>query len=230
MRILALADIHGGLDELARVLADPGAAAPDLILVAGDIVRFLSPRELDPVMALLAEAGVPLLAVAGNCDGPVVDAGLTRMGYNISGRGLLLDGGAVGIAGAKGAPPRWPQPWSRTDAEIGRAAAAGLAAIASAPVRILVTHAPPAGILALVPGAPGPVELPGSPALRQAMDDFRPDAIVCGHIHEGRSITQAGRTTVICCGSVRDGRYAVLETSPDRSPAGPRVTARLGEA
>ena len=38
MRVLALYDIHGNVDALDAVLADPRAADPDAVLVGGDVV------------------------------------------------------------------------------------------------------------------------------------------------------------------------------------------------
>ena len=38
MRVLALYDIHGNIDALEAVLADPRAADPDVVLVGGDAV------------------------------------------------------------------------------------------------------------------------------------------------------------------------------------------------
>jgi Icc-related predicted phosphoesterase len=38
MRILALYDIHGNVEALDAVLADPRAAAPDVVVVGGDVV------------------------------------------------------------------------------------------------------------------------------------------------------------------------------------------------
>jgi len=38
MRLLALYDIHGNLDALEAVLADPRAASPDAVVIGGDVV------------------------------------------------------------------------------------------------------------------------------------------------------------------------------------------------
>ncbi|WP_053225800.1 metallophosphoesterase family protein [Solirubrobacter soli] len=38
MNVLALYDIHGNIDALEAVLADPRAASPDVVLVGGDVV------------------------------------------------------------------------------------------------------------------------------------------------------------------------------------------------
>lgn len=216
LRILALADIHGGTRQLTEVLAHPEARSADLIAVAGDIVRFLNPAGFAGVAALLRETGIAVVAVAGNCDGPRVESLLTQEGWNISGRGCLLPGApgagneaAIGLAGAAGAPPYVTYSWHTIDSEIGLLAGAGLREIALAGTRILLTHTQPSGVIAETPS--GRAELPGSPALRQAMDTYQPHLLICGHIHEGRSITEVGATTVVCCGSVRDKCFAVIE-------------------
>jgi len=39
---------------------------------------------------------------------------------------------------------------------------------------------------------------PGSRGVRKALDKFKPDFLICGHIHEGGGITEKiGKTTVI---------------------------------
>jgi putative phosphoesterase len=63
MRILALYDIHGNIEALDAVLADPRAANPDAIVVGGDVVpgRFAS-EALERITALT----VPVHHVRGN--------------------------------------------------------------------------------------------------------------------------------------------------------------------
>jgi Icc-related predicted phosphoesterase len=224
MRLLAVADIHGGREQLAAVLSTADAEAADIILVAGDIVRFLDPRGFAQVGELLSSAGAVVLAVAGNCDGPQVEAELTRLGWNISGRGRQF--GVVGVAGAAGAPPYHSYSWHSADSEIGLLAGLGMQAIAGSPVRILLAHTPPAGVRASTQHG-GAAELPGSAALRHAMDVYQPDLLVCGHIHEGRSVTQVGRTRVVCCGSVRDGYYAAIALADREGSPAPALCVHL---
>jgi Icc-related predicted phosphoesterase len=38
VNVLALYDIHGNVDALEAVLADPRAADPDVVVVGGDVV------------------------------------------------------------------------------------------------------------------------------------------------------------------------------------------------
>ena len=63
MRILALYDIHGNLDALDAVLADPRAADPDAVVVGGDVVPGAFAVE---VLDRLAGLGVPTHWVRGN--------------------------------------------------------------------------------------------------------------------------------------------------------------------
>ena len=65
MRIAALYDIHGNIDALEAVLAEVESAAPDLIVLGGDVVMGPFPAEtMDRLLALRR----PLEWVRGNTD------------------------------------------------------------------------------------------------------------------------------------------------------------------
>jgi predicted phosphodiesterase len=67
VKILALYDIHGNLDALDAVLADPRAAHPDAVVVGGDVVPGAFPEAvLDRLQALGRELLVPVHWVRGN--------------------------------------------------------------------------------------------------------------------------------------------------------------------
>ncbi len=59
MRVLALYDIHGNVDALDAVLADPAAAAADAVLVGGDAVPGPFPLETLARLRELARARAP---------------------------------------------------------------------------------------------------------------------------------------------------------------------------
>jgi putative phosphoesterase len=65
MRIAALYDIHGNAPALRAVLSDVDAAAPDLVVVGGDVVAGPQPVE---ALELLLARGRPLRWVMGNGD------------------------------------------------------------------------------------------------------------------------------------------------------------------
>lgn len=71
MNVLALYDIHGNLDALEAVLADPRGARPDVVVVGGDAVPGPFARAtLDRLDAL----EVPVHWVRGNGEREVADA------------------------------------------------------------------------------------------------------------------------------------------------------------
>jgi predicted phosphodiesterase len=71
MNVLALYDIHGNLDALAAVLADPRAAGPDAIVIGGDTVPGAFAREC---LSLLRGLEVPVHWVRGNGEREVAHA------------------------------------------------------------------------------------------------------------------------------------------------------------
>ena len=70
MRIYAVSDIHGKADRLARIRENVAAHKPDVLVVAGDITQYGGHRL---VVSRLNDLGLPVLAVRGNSDWPVVD-------------------------------------------------------------------------------------------------------------------------------------------------------------
>jgi predicted phosphodiesterase len=71
VRVLALYDIHGNVDALDAVLADPRAADPDVVLVGGDAVPGPFARE---TLDRLESLGVPVRWVRGNGEREVAEA------------------------------------------------------------------------------------------------------------------------------------------------------------
>jgi predicted phosphodiesterase len=71
VKVLALYDIHGNIDALEAVLADPRAADPDVVVVGGDAVP--GPFA-GPTLAHLDELGAPLRWIRGNGEREVAAA------------------------------------------------------------------------------------------------------------------------------------------------------------
>jgi Icc-related predicted phosphoesterase len=51
----------------------------------------------------------------------------------------------------------------------------------------------------------------GSTAVREALDRYRPDLVVCGHIHEARGMATHNGSTIINCGPAWMGYYAEVD-------------------
>lgn len=72
-RLAHLSDLHFGEADPARVAemaADIRAAAPDAVLISGDLTRRAQPQEFEAAFTFLAGLDVPLLVVPGNHDIP----------------------------------------------------------------------------------------------------------------------------------------------------------------
>jgi len=76
MNVLALYDIHGNLDALEAVLADPRAAGADAIVVGGDVVPGVFSNEC---LSLLREHELPVHWVRGNGEREVAEAGASGL-------------------------------------------------------------------------------------------------------------------------------------------------------
>jgi predicted phosphodiesterase len=76
MNVLALYDIHGNLDALQAVLADPRAANPDAIVVGGDVVPGAFSKEC---LSLLRGQEVPVHWVRGNGEREAAEAGASGL-------------------------------------------------------------------------------------------------------------------------------------------------------
>lgn len=205
MRIAYVVDIHGHFDAVGRAIEETGPV--DVLVVGGDITTFGTPDDAELAIEGWRPLASTLLAVAGNCDSPRIDERLVELGVSIDGRGAVL--GEVGLAGVSASPPTpVDTPYELPDEEIGRRGARALADISSCAVRIFCPHAPPYGTACdlLRPG-----EHVGSTALRTLVERTEPDVVLCGHIHEARSIDRLGGAQIVNPGPVASGHYAVVD-------------------
>jgi predicted phosphodiesterase len=95
MKILALYDIHGNIDALEAVLADPRAADPDEIVVGGDAVPG---PDAAATLARLQGLGAPVRWVRGNGEREVAQAvdGAPTAGDDLAARTAIITAGEIG--------------------------------------------------------------------------------------------------------------------------------------
>lgn len=100
MKILALYDIHGNVDALEAVLADPRAADPDVVLVGGDAVPG---PDAAATLARLEALGESVRWVRGNGEREVADAvgGATPAEGDLAGRTAALTAAKIGAPRAR---------------------------------------------------------------------------------------------------------------------------------
>ncbi len=205
MRILALTDIHGAygvMEEIAR------REEPDGIVIGGDLTTFGTVSEAEGALRAIAPLSALLLCVAGNMDSRRHDELFERLGLSINGSGVRH--GDVGFFGVSGAPlSRLHTPYEIPEEEIAVRIRAGYAMVRDAPVKIFVPHAPPYGTRVDIVHAGYHV---GSTAVREAVEDLQPAAVICGHIHEGRGVDVIDQSQIVNCGAAAHGYYAMITT------------------
>jgi Icc-related predicted phosphoesterase len=206
LRILLVSDLHYTLPQLDWVVA----AAPDfdLVVLAGDTLSIRSPFPLEaqPVVVLeylsLLQTATRVVVSSGNHDLTGADATGEQAALwldEVRNLGLPTDGDSFQLHDTLITVCPW---W---DGPLGRARVAGQLAAdgAQRPARwIWVYHWPPTGSPTSWTGT----RPYGDPDLRGWIEQFQPDAVLTGHVHEspfkadGAWADRIGRTWVFNAG------------------------------
>lgn len=200
MKILALADIHGRLDNI-HLLA-PVAADCHVIAVAGDITDFGGPEQADAVLKALNGFMIPVVGVPGNCDSQAVDEKLRRLGGNIIENPVVV--GDIVFVGFR---------YHHPSDELSLRILEKISTPGAIPTRmVLVTHQPAWGTDVDLQAA---TRHTGSRLVRSFIEDHQPLAAVSGHIHEACGVDQVGTTVLVNPGPYRNGRYGIIDINGD---------------
>lgn len=207
MKVLAVSDVHGAVEQLEAILAREDDY--DLVLVAGDITD-TSLEDYDgtaeAAMKLLDSRGRFVKAVPGNMDDERILKLLIGNRVNLHKNVFSLrDYEFIGFGG--GRTPGGGTPFEPDDSERGEVLKQ-LIQRRTADNLAVVSHEPPKNTSADLTSSGEHV---GSEALRGVMEDEDINLVLCGHIHEAVSVEEVGGTTVVNPGPVTEGRYAVLE-------------------
>jgi len=218
VRLLCVSDIHGEAAGLASLLEGP--ERPDVVVVAGDITHLGGREDAERILAPIRDAGMPLVAVAGNMDRDAARDYLGELGVDLHGRGILLSGvGFMGLGG--GTPSPFRTPWEIDDGEAERCLEAGFAQISHAPFRVLVSHPPPRGTDLDRTFARAHV---GSQPVRRFLDEGRVGLCICGHIHESAGLQVIGQAPCVNLGPFKNGHYALVTIDGGRASVSRRTT------
>lgn len=213
LRILAVADFHGLPDADANLLKFLERGYDCLVLI-GDLTNFGPISAAEDILTKAEAAGLPTLAVPGNCDPKSILEVLDKHSVNLHSKLTKIDDVTfVGLGGSNLTP--FNTPFELTEAEIKEE----LDELAQTLDQnfMLVTHAPPYDTQ--VDRTDSGVHV-GSKSIRQFIEEKQPIAALCGHVHEARNTDKLGRTLIVNPGSIGKG-YAA-EITVDGS-----VSARL---
>ena len=191
MKILALSDIHGDrtfIKEMAQKGADEKV---DLVLLAGDIFHFDQHKE--GMIRPFKEKGLEVAIVPGNHEG-LAEIKAMEETYGIKNlHGYSLRIGDVGIFGCGYGDIGLHQ---LTEEQFFTTLKKSHESIKDCKKKLMLTHVQPNdSIISMkIPGW-------GSSGVRKAIEEFKPDVHICGHIHETHGIEEMiGKTKVINVG------------------------------
>ena len=191
MKILALSDIHGDKGFM-REMAEKGAREKvDLVILAGDIVEKDGPSE--GMIGPFKEKGLEVAVLPGNHEG-MAEINFITERYNAKNlHGYSLKVGDVGIFGCGYGDIGMHQ---LNEKEFFETLKKAHESIKNAKKKIMVTHVEPSETMISL-------QMPGwgSTGVRKAIEQFKPDIHICGHIHETHGIEEIiGKTRVINVG------------------------------
>ena len=187
LRILAVSDIHGDQTRLAQLVARAEKEKVDLVLLCGD---FTFGDELaGPLIQPFLAKGKRVLLVPGNHES-LATAEFLAERYkirNLHGKGVRYDD--IGFFGCGGANIGIHQ---LSDDEIYEQLRHGFEQIKSCRKKIMITHIHPSRSIQEKMGL-----FPGSEGVARALKSFKPELLLCGHVHEAEGLEESLKGTRI---------------------------------
>jgi len=203
MRFLVLSDIHGRdkvADWAKRLAAEHHA---DAYIILGDITHFGPASWAGEFLDRLDR---PVYAIPGNCDPPeLVCDEIEAHATLLHKRKVTIGGEAfIGLGGSN--PTIFDTPFELEEEEI----EASLRPLMETDA-IMVVHAPPKGVNDRIANGLNV----GSDAILKLVYEFRPKAVLSGHIHEARGIVERNGTLFLNPGAAKDGNSALLDVGDE---------------
>ncbi len=192
MKILASGDIHGDI-SLARRLAEKAEKENvDLVVLCGDLTY--GEASTEGIIGPFVKKGKKVVLIPGNHETTATADFLAQQYDAINLHGYSIKVGDIGLFGAGGANIGLFQ---LSEDEIYDLLKKSHDKIKDVKTKIMVTHVHP---------AESKMEkftefFPGSKGIKKAIDAFKPDILLCSHVHEAEGIEEMiGKTKVINVG------------------------------
>jgi len=196
MKILAFGDIHGD-SRLAKKLADKAEKENvDLVVLCGDITY--CDQSTANLIGPFVKKKKKVVLIPGNHESVATADFLTQLYGATNLHGYSITVGNVGFFGCGGANIGINQ---LEEKEIFDLLKKGFKGVKKSKKKIMITHVHPEGTL---------MEkftkfFPGSSGISKAIKEFKPDILLCSHVHEAEGLEEkVGKTKVINVG--REGK------------------------
>jgi uncharacterized protein len=197
IRILAASDIHGNSERIERLAQKAEKEKVDVVLLCGDILGFVESKN---IIAPFKRRNKPVLVIPGNHE-QFSQIDFMAEYYkikNLHGTSAIYNG--IGIFGAGGADLH---PGFISESQLAKLLDKAHNHLKGVEKKILMTHMHPADSKSEFSG------IPGSLAIKKAIEKFKPDLVLHGHIHEGEGLEEIwGNTKIVNVG--REGRIFEL--------------------
>jgi Icc-related predicted phosphoesterase len=187
VKILAFSDTHG--KDLRHLVEKAEKEGVKLVFACGDWSAF---DELPPyLVGQFKKKGMKMFVQTGNHENfATSDALAEKYGImHMHGDGVIYND--VGFFGAGGATQIGPNGLIDED-ELFALLKQGFEKVKGAKTKVMLVHEHPEGTIFELG------RFPGSSAIRRAITEFKPEVVICGHIHEASGVEdKIGQTRII---------------------------------
>jgi len=213
LKILGLTDLHTSgkipLEDLQKIINDEGI---DLVILAGDLTTYGSSELVKEALVEFNRIEKPVYYIPGNMDAensgdhefsnihPLHIRVINYSGYNF-----------IGLGGSNPTPFRTP--FTIQEEQIATLLQQLKSKIKTKDPIILVCHTPPFESEADKIHSGKHV---GSSSVKEFIEKENPVVILCGHIHESKSISTINQTLCINPGAARHRNGAVINLRKDK--------------
>jgi len=210
MNILALTDIHGHSEELRKILNSIDQPI-DLVLIAGDITNFGNYNKIKEIISLFESFRKPYYYVPGNCD-YINEFKEDVNKNNLHGKYIkFYDYIILGIGGSTRTP--FNTAFELEEKEIKEIILKTYSNIKENYKKlILLSHSPPydCKVDTTKTGRKA-----GSKSIREFIEKYSPDLVICGHVHEAKGIDKIGKTLIVNPGPAMYNNYSLIYVNDD---------------
>ncbi|MFA7708239.1 MAG: metallophosphoesterase [Candidatus Pacearchaeota archaeon] len=191
-KILAAGDFHGDSSVSKRLAERAEKEKVDLVILTGDITGLI---ETENILKPFIDKGEKVVFVPGNWESTETINTLSKI-YGVKNLGdNYVKYGNIGIFGIGSADWQLNLDEKKVFSKLKK----DFDKIKDLEKKIMISHIHAAGTKSEFSGVPGSI------ALRKAINEFKPDLFLSGHIHEAEGLSEKiGKTKVISVG--RRGR------------------------
>ena len=210
MKFLVISDLHGNLEVLDKM--NEIFKQADGVIFAGDFAKFGSEETGLPALEKLCSKHDTIFSVIGNCDNPSIIEETEKRDISVEKQLVMYEGLAFAGSGG-GSKFTGTTPNEKSEEELME----DFKIITEQGEQewsnfIAVSHNPPKNTDC--DKISGGIHV-GSQLFTQFIEQYKPLAVVTGHIHESAGICKVGSTTVINPGPLLEGKYAWLEAAKE---------------